>query len=138
MTAPPPADQYYLYVLALSRSVTLTQLVEALAERLGPLQMVELVTVPPIEAAPQPDPWWWALAPGARITVTAATAPISGADGRQVVFSGRPMTRTAGQGLDVARTPTDADRLQRRLMVYPDKAPFAGGLFVAADQVTRG
>ena len=138
MTTDPPADQYYLYVLALSKQVTLTQLVTALAERLGPLQMVELVTVPQVTAEPQPDPWWWALAPGDRVTITAATTPITGADGRQIVFSGKPMARAAGQVLDVVRAPTDADRVQGRLMVYPDKAPFPGGLFVSAGQVKQG
>ena len=133
----PPADQYYLYVIALSKSVTLTDLVAALTERLGPLQLVELVTAPPIVPEP-PPPWWHGLAADARVTPVRDGVPVLGPERRQVVYRGVPMVRNMGAVLVVSRAPTEADKAAGWLQVFGDRPPFPGGLYVAAADVGPG
>lgn len=130
MTTDLPADQYYLYVLALSRQVTLTQLVDALAERLGPLQLVELVTVPaPAAPVPPPPPWWHALNTGDRVRPARAGVPVLYASGQPWRRMGDP----AGITWDVYGPP---DLASGRVCVF-DRSRFGGGLWVSANDIER-
>ena len=138
MTDQPAPAQYSLYVIALSKQVELAALAQSIADALGPVQMIEFVSVPPVTTVPTPPPWWHALQPGARVIVTVDGAPVMGADGRPAQFNSKPLVRNTGAALDVARTPTDDDRMKNRVMVYPDKPPFPGGLFIGADQIKAG
>ncbi len=84
---------------------------------------------------PPAAPWWHSLIPGQRVTVTRDAAPVMLADGRQALVNGRPITRSTGNVLDVARTPTDGDILRAVVQVFPDRPPFPGGLFVHAADI---
>lgn len=121
----PPADQYYLYVLALSKSVTLAQLIDALAERLGPLQVVELVTAAPPPVEVPPPPWWAGLDTGDRVRPAR--------DGVVVMYeSGQPWRRiasAAGVVWDVYGPPAAG-----RVCVYQGAA-IPGGLWASTDDI---
>lgn len=125
----PPADQYYLYVLALSKSVTLTDLVAALTDRLGPLQLVELVTAPPVVPEP-PPPWWHFLTVGQQVRPIRDGVPVLAGSGSLWRRIGSPV----GVVWDVYAPPDTAARL---VCVYPDRAPFPGGLWVSADDIAK-
>lgn len=92
----------------------------------------------PPAPTPPPPPWWHALAADARVTPVRNGVPIMGADRRQVVYRGVPMVRNLGAVLVVSRAPTDADKAAGWLQVYPDTAPFLGGLYVSTDDIKPG
>lgn len=128
MTSAPPADQYYLYVLALSRSVTLAQLIDALAERLGPLQVVELVTAAPPPAVIPPPPWWHSLTQGDRVRPARDGVVVAWESGQ----TWRRIATAAGVVWDVYGAP---DIARARVCVYRDAGTFAAGLWVSADDI---
>lgn len=51
-------------------------------------------------------------------------------NGQPYVYQGRPMTRNAGAVMQLARDVAAEDIAAGRVQVWPDKPPFAGGLYV--------
>lgn len=120
------APQYHLFVLALSRQVTLTALVDALAAQLGPLQMLEVVTVPPVPEPPAP--WWHGLKADDKVKALRDGVPVVTAGGA-LALRGR-----AGAVWDVWEPAVNIEREQ--VCIYNgDAKRYAGGLWVAASDI---